>query len=124
MALSKYNRKRFYQIKTYPDSTQAIDPLSLRWLRFNSELRGKRVRTHIVQQHEEGRLWSISNKYYKRDDLDWILALVNNILDMIEEPTVGQALAIPSIEVIDGFYQSILAADRKLGIVTVSRDTI
>lgn len=119
-ALSKFNRRQFYNLPAV-DGVEVLDMLSLRWLKFQKTLRNRRVRIHVVRQFELGRLWAISNIYYDTDNLDWILALVNNITDMIGGMEIGQELVIPSMIDVEEFYNEIRANARRDQIATFSK---
>ena len=116
----KYNREEFYVVRKTPEDTDKLDLLSFRWLSFKERLKRRRLRVHIVEEHEVGRLWLISKRYYSRDDLDWILCIINDIIDPIGGMFIGQTLAIPPLEDIDSFYQSIVAQQRKSTIVRLN----
>lgn len=119
--LSKYNRRQFYTIRKRPDGLDMIDFLSLRWIKFAKQLNNRIVTVHIVKTHEVGRLWTLSQLYYGDDTLDWILAIVNNILDPIGGMFVGQKIAIPSQSVISQFYNEVQVARRLEGVANFKR---
>lgn len=115
--LSKYNRRQFYNIRIRPrtrggDGQEMLDFLSLRWIKFADKLNREQVTVHVVKEYEVGRLWAISQIYYRDDTLDWILAIVNNILDPIGGMSIGQKLAIPSLSTINEFYTSVQSSRR------------
>lgn len=121
MSLPRFNRRQFFEIQKI-DGKPRLDFLSFRWINFAEELRNKSVGSHVVEQHEVGRMWLISRRYYERDTLDWILVLVNGIIDPVKDMEVGQELVIPSLSQIESFYQRVRAADRSRGVAKLPRN--
>lgn len=60
--------------------------------------------TYFVRQHELARLDLISNTVYSTPNLWWLLARVNNIIDIENDMFVGQALFVPVLSDYYNFY--------------------
>jgi len=123
MSLPKYNRRDFFNKTTVNDRLE-LDLLSFKWIDFSRYYNRSRVRVHKVMQHEEGRLWLISEKYYNTYTMYWLIALVNGILNPAKDVVAGLDLTIPSIVDIDSYYQSIRSASRKQLSVQITKPVI
>jgi len=67
----------------------------------------------LVPQSMEGRLDLISFQYYGTPNYWWLIALVNNILDIEAEVVVGAQLNIPSLPSLYNFYNANAKADQQ-----------
>jgi len=61
------------------------------------------VLKHRVVATDIGCLDLLALDYYGDESLWWIIAQANNIIDPVDEMTVGQVLNIPQREVVDAF---------------------
>lgn len=73
------------------------------------------VVTHRVSQHEIGFLDLLAVRYYGHgyEQLWWVIALANGILDPELDMTVGQALGIPSRDAVIQFISRVGDASRR-----------
>lgn len=55
---------------------------------------------YVVKVAEEGRLDLISMEAYGTPNYDWVIAMVNDLPDMVQSVTAGKLLRIPSEEAI------------------------
>lgn len=76
-------------------SIEALDLLRARYLGALKNISA--YRSHTVTLAQEGRLDIISEKLLDTPDLWWALAIFNNIVNVIQEITVGKTLRIPSL---------------------------
>lgn len=58
---------------------------------------------HRVKQHEVGFLDLLARLYYGDESLWWVIALVNGLTDVEREMYAGQALSIPTRELVLSF---------------------
>jgi len=116
--LNELSLLNFMKYKTHPNLLggvkQFIDPLPLS--QFEIPESDDDI-FHEVTIRDENRLDLISWTYYGNVDLWWIIAVVNNIFDPINELNPGDVLRIPSLV-------SVLESLRKFRKVELETDTL
>lgn len=104
---NKFARKKYYDVANIAGIEQ-LDLLSFKWLRFSRFLRDREVLRYQVTADREGRLDRISADFYNNVFLYWIIALANDILDPINDVSIGTTLVIPSASDIEAYFQTIV----------------
>lgn len=108
---NKFARKNF--LDTVQTDVNQLDFLSFKWLDFKQSIKNKNVDYFRITDEFVGRLDLVAHDFYGNVFLWWILALVNDVLDPINDISVGKVLIIPSIVDIENYYQTILNKRRK-----------
>ena len=91
---SRYKNARYYR-RDIPNVGQRIEPESWNPVEIPDE---QKTLVTWVKGGEEGRLDAIADRVYRRQDLHWVLAYSNDIIDPIEEVVVNLKLIYPPIE--------------------------
>ena len=125
MALSKYNRSRYFN--TYEVNNKSeLDLLSFKWLRFNDFIAksGKNALSYKIENQYENRPDLISDRFYGNTEYWWIIANINFIIKPYSEFTAGKVIAIPRLIDIESYYSEILNRQRKGSRVVLPRRTV
>jgi len=120
---NKFARKKYYDVATV-DGLEQLDYLSFKWINFKKFLEGREVTQLKVTQDLEGRLDLVSADFYKDVFLWWIIALANDILDPVNDLTMGMSIIIPKTSDIEAFFQAIVSKRQQKGEVLLPRLTV
>lgn len=109
--MSVYDRRNYYQLGSNKAGQPVLDFIGSDWSSFRENL--ILSTPHTVNQEEENDLPLIAFNIYGDEDLWWILAQINNIVNPLADVTVGMDLKVPTAESVDReLRQLALANDR------------
>ena len=117
---NKFARKKFYSIETV-GGVEQLDYLSFQWIKFNKFLQNREINQTTITERTAGRLELVADDFYGNVFLWWIIALANNILDPINDVTIGKTLIIPTLSDVESFFQSIISKRQQKGEVLLPR---
>jgi hypothetical protein len=95
-ASSRYRSTRYFQ-RDIPEVGTFVEPET--WSPPNIKPSSSDLFTK-VQSGEEGRLDLVAARVYKMQQLWWVIAFINDIIDPFEEVTVGKILRYPPFDVV------------------------
>ncbi len=108
-----YNRTDLYSTVAV-NGNQELDMISGNFAAYVPTIQD----TILVPQSMAGRLDLISYQYYQTPRYWWLIALVNDILDIEQEIVVGATLNIPSLTSWYNFYNANVKTDQTTSVST------
>lgn len=109
MSKSKYNRTDFYT-KNEVNGIMESDLVTNDYREFNKNFG---FRYYTLKAVDLRRFDILSLRFFRSDKFWWILAKVNNIDDLWNDPVVGQVIKIPDKRDIENFYIKLTKAGKR-----------
>lgn len=112
----EYNRDYFYNTISYINKNNNIvenvfDVLSFKFLDLKDYLRSKPLQLYVIEAGKEFRPDLISYDIYSDTQYWYIICLINDIIDPMEDLVVGTTLIYPELYIIENFYNELLQVE-------------